>query len=211
MVALWIILGVVIIFTMLLMLRVGMIASYDESGGMVLLRIGPFRYQILPATKEKKKKKPQKPKKKKTLQAEEEEAAAKKRGGALSDFRTLLRPLLETLGKLKRKLRIEVLELTYISGASDPAKAAIAYGAASAGLGMLASTLEYNFHIQNRKFRAGVDFTIQKPVICAHAALSLRVGQLLSLGIAFGIAYLKENEKKKQQNEVKSAKSANPV
>ena len=54
----------------------------------------------------------------------------------------------DTLGDLRRKLRVEVLVLHVTLGGSDPAKAAILYGRAWALIGMLNPKLEQLFVIK---------------------------------------------------------------
>ena len=58
----------------------------------------------------------------------------------------------QTLGDLRRKLRVEVLTLfVYFGGGDDPAKNAIAYGRAWAVIGSITPLLDQLFVIQKRR------------------------------------------------------------
>jgi hypothetical protein len=66
------------------------------------------------------------------------------------------------LGKLKGRLIIDKLTLRYLSAAQDPAMAALAFGSASAGAGILLPIIEQNFAVRNKDIQTNVSFTEKK-------------------------------------------------
>lgn len=173
-------------------LRVGAAVSYSESGLFLKIKAGPFRIQILPA-KEPKKKKEKQPKPDKKHPVEEGATAASKRN--IKDTLSLaLRfvPLLgEAVGRFKRRIRIDRLFLHVIWGASNPASAAMGYGAGNAALGILWPVFEHNFKVKDRDLRVDVDFERNHPEFVADAQATLTIGQGMSLAVILGIKALK--------------------
>ena len=136
----WFVLGIIAaVFVLIGCIPVGVDARYHENALALRLKIGFFTMQVLPA----------KPKKKKA-EAKKKKPAAKKQDAkpakpkkqfqmpklTLQDILALADLACDTLGNLRRKLRVEVLVLHVTLGGSDPAKAAILYGRAWALIGM---------------------------------------------------------------------------
>ena len=137
------------LFTGLLIgcIPVGVDAAYGEGGIRLAVKIWLFRLQLLPQ-KPKKKKKPAKkaaPKQKKP--APEKPAGEKKPNpllsGGVDGILELLDLGVQTLGDLRRKLRVEELTLhVCIGGSDDPAAAAMRYGRAWAAIGAITPALD---------------------------------------------------------------------
>lgn len=190
MTALWV-LGVLLVLAVtILLLRVGVSASYTESGARADARLGPFRFRLYPP-KEKKKPPAEKPKR----EQPEAETAEKKKGGTLKELRSLVGPLLDALGKLRRKLRVDLLTIDFTAASEDPSRAALEFGYASAGLGALLALLENTLDIRGRDIRTQVDFERKTPLIRAAATLSVRLGTLLAIALPFALTYLKKTKK----------------
>ena len=127
-------------------------------------------------------------------------------GGTLEYARELLPILLEAAGQCRRKLRVDRLELLLTAAASDPADAALLYGQANAALGAFWYPLTEAFRVKDGTARVNLDFERQTPALYANAALSFRLGQLVWLGIYFGLRALraflavrKQQKTKRQQ------------
>lgn len=173
---------------LLLLLRVGADIEYGEQ--LVLrLRAGPVRYTLIPG-----KKRPSE-KKRKARPAEKEKPAA----DIFRQVKTYFPLALETAGRFRKKLRIDLLVLECTVRGSDPAEAGILFGAVSALLGMSIPALENTFDLRSRRLIARLDFTPGKPSVYAHAVFSLAVWQGLSLGLGFFFGYLKLRRQKKQR------------
>lgn len=189
----WLIVLGVLVF--LALIPLGFRVHYDESGLTVRLLIGPVQITVYPSEK---KKKPEK--KKKTEKQEDKTVTTQKtatqttsrKGGKLTDFLPLLDVALDFLGDLRRKIRVNRLEMKLIMAGGDPASLAINYGKAWAALGNLVPQLERLFAIKKRDLQVECDFTGVWTTIYAHLDLTITFGRLLVLAIGYGIRILRE-------------------
>ena len=202
----WVVLGIVLaVFVLIGCIPVGVDARYHENALALRLKIGFFTMQVLPA----------KPKKKKA-EAKKKKPAAKKQDAkpakpkkqfqmpklTLQDILALADLACDTLGNLRRKLRVEVLVLHVTLGGSDPAKAAILYGRAWALIGMLNPKLEQLFVIKKRDIQPVLDYNEKEMKVDAHLALTITIGRAISLAVRAGVRFLKLwlNKKKAVSN-----------
>ena len=175
------------------LIRVGGRVSYGQAGLFVTALAGPFKIQVLPLRpkKEKKPEKAKKPKKKKPPVAEKHKKEPEEgRPGTLSRLMELLPVVGQVCGALKRKIRIDDLELELIWGGTDPAAAALGYGRANAALGMLWPVLDNNFKVKRHSFQVGLDYGRTEPAAEVRAAVTITVGQIVTLGVRYGIKAL---------------------
>ena len=178
---------------------VGVDAGFD--GELRLsLKIGFIRVRILPS-------KPKKPKKQKKKQpaakkpAQKPAAAPKKPlfSGDPKELRALLQLGVQTLGDLRRKLRVEVLTLfVYFGGGDDPAKNAIAYGRAWAVIGSITPLLDQLFVIQKRWIEPRFAPQEDKLRVEGRIVLTITIGRALALGIRAGLGFLRIVSNKKK-------------
>ena len=191
----WFVLGIIAaVFVLIGCIPVGVDARYHENALALRLKIGFFTMQVLPA----------KPKKKKA-EAKKKKPAAKKQDArpvkpkkqfqmpklTLQDILALADLACDTLGNLRRKLRVEVLVLHVTLGGSDPAKAAILYGRAWALIGMLNPKLEQLFVIKKRDIQPVLDYNEKEMKVDAHLALTITIGRAVSLAARAGVRFLK--------------------
>ena len=164
------------------------------------LKIGIIRVRILPS-------KPKKPKKQKKKQpaakkpAQKPAAAPKKPlfSGDPKELRALLQLGVQTLGDLRRKLRVEVLTLfVYFGGGDDPAKNAIAYGRAWAVIGSITPLLDQLFVIQKRRIEPRFAPQEDKLRVEGRIVLTITIGRALALGIRAGLGFLRIVSNKKK-------------
>ena len=181
---------------------VGVDARYNAEGVFLAAKLGPIRLQLLPQ-KPKKKKKQQK-QQKKPEKAPEKAASQEKKpnpilSGGVDGILQLLDIVLDTLGDLRRKLRVNELTLyVHIGGSDDPAKAAMGYGRAWAAIGAITPSLERLFVIKKRDIRPALDYTISNTQVDAHLVTTITIGRSLALALRAGIRFLKIlNERKK--------------
>lgn len=195
-----------VIFAVLVLIGcipVGVDARYSADGVFLTAKLGPFRLQLLPQKpKEKpKKRKPQQKQPKKTpAKAEPQEKKPNPLlSGGVEGLMQLLDLAFDTLGDLRRKLRVNELTLyVLIGGADDPAKAAMGYGRAWAAIGAITPSLERLFVIKKRDIRPALDYTISNTQIDAHLVTTITIGRSLALALRAGIRFLKIlNERKK--------------
>ena len=191
----WAVFGIVLaVFVLIGCIPVGVDASYRENGLALRLKIGLFKLQVLPAKEKKKKPKP-KAKKPAAKKQDAKPAKPKKQFQmpklTLQDILALADLACDTLGDLRRKLRVEVLVLHVTLGGSDPAKAAILYGRAWALIGMLNPKLEQLFVIKKRDIQPVLDYNEKEMKVDAHLALTITIGRAISLAGRAGVRFLK--------------------
>ena len=175
------------------LIRVGGRVSYGQAGLFVTVLAGPFKIQVLPLRpkKEKKPEKAKKPKKTKPPVAEKHKKEPEEgRPGTLSRLMELLPVVGQACGALKRKIRIDDLELELIWGGTDPAAAALGYGRTNAALGMLWPILDNNFKVKRHSFQVSLDYGRTEPAAEVRAAVTITVGQIVTLGVRYGIKAL---------------------
>ena len=178
---------------------IGVDAGFD--GELRLsLKIGFIRVNLLPS-------KPKKPKKRKKQPAARKPAKKptsilpKKPlfSGDPAELRALLGLAVQTLGDLRRKLRVEVLTLfVYFGGGDDPAKSAIQYGRAWAILGGITPLLDQLFVIQKRQIEPRFRPNEQKMRVEGRLVLTLTIGRALALALRAGFGFLKIVSNKKK-------------
>lgn len=179
---LWMVLGLVLLLPALVsQVRVGGEVDYAAGGLRVRIRLGPLRLTVYPL-RMKKKKRPKKEKAPPRPQA----WAGKPGGGSLALLRELLTLAAEAAGRLRRKLRVDRLDLELVLAAGDPAAAALAFGGTNAALGMILPLLEQNFDIRRRNIRTAVDFERKTPAVTLGAAVTLTIGQGAALAFHLG-------------------------
>lgn len=207
----WITLGVL---TLLAVLPLGVSARYDAAGFLLKVILGPLKITLFPRPKrEKKTAKKKVPDTKQEPQKKEEPAETKpkpdkpapkppqnppppptpgEKGGKLTDFLPLVKVALDLLNSLRRKLRVDVLELKLILAGDDPCKLAVNYGRTWAAVGNLMPQLERFLVIKKRNVEVECDFATSETKVTARLDLTITLGRLLALAVVFGFRALKE-------------------
>ena len=191
------ILAVVILVLLLIgQVRVGGRAEFNADGFFLWIRLGKFNIKILPVKprEEKEPQKPKKPKEKKEPKKSGKEKPptplSEKIGGAMEYAQALLLVGLEAAKGMWRGLRVDVLELELTAGGSDPADAAMLYGQANAALGALWLPLTKAFHVKDGTARVKLDFDAPGTTVYGTAALSIKIGTAVWVGLRAGVKAL---------------------
>lgn len=187
--ALFVLAVLVLILLLLGQVRVGGRAEFSAEGFFLWIRLGRFKLKILPAgPREKKPKKPKKQKKelKEPKKEKPPTPLPEKIGGALEYAQALLPVALEAAKGMWRGLRVDVLELELTAGGGDPADAAMLYGQANAALGALWHPLTRAFHVKDGTARVKLDFDAPGTTLYGQAALSVKIGTLVWIGLRAG-------------------------
>ena len=100
--------------------------------------------------------------------------------------------ILEAVSTLWSKLVMDELELSVTVGSSDPADTAMLYGRIHGAMGAIWQPLTTAFHVKNGRAHIDVDFQAQSITLYAHAALSIKIGQIGRIVLYFGIRALKK-------------------
>ncbi len=184
------------IFLLLAVVPLGASVRYDADGIRVRVIAGFLRFTVIPLPQ--KKKKP--PKKAKAASAQSKpkpkkssaQADEKKKGGSWRDFMPLVRTGLDFLNQFRRKLRVNNLQLKLILAGDDPCDLAVNYGRAWAALGNLLPLLEKTFVIKKRDCEVECDFTADETLVTAQMDVTIRLGQILSMAVHYGIRIIKD-------------------
>ncbi len=172
--------------------RVGGRAEFNAEGFFLWIRLGRLQIKLLPGKPKedkppKKRRKPKEPKKPKKPKKERPPTPwPEKAGGALEYAQAFLPVALEAAEGMWRGLRVDVLELELTAGGSDPADAAMLYGQANAALGALWHPLTRAFHVKDGTARVKLDFDALGTTLYGQAALSIKIGTLVWIGLGAG-------------------------
>lgn len=192
--AVFILAVVVLVLLLIGQVRVGGRAEFNADGFFLWIRLGRFHIKILPMKpKEEKPEKPLKPKEKKPKKPKKEKPPTplpEKIGGALEYAQALLPVALEAAKGMWHGLRVDVLDLELTAGGSDPADTAMLYGQANAALGALWFPLTKAFHVKDGAARVKLDFDAPGTTVYGQAALSIKIGTAVWIGLRAGMAAL---------------------
>ncbi|MBR6311891.1 MAG: DUF2953 domain-containing protein [Oscillospiraceae bacterium] len=186
MTALWIILGIIAFIALLMLLRAGVKAEIAEGGTTVDIKYGPFRFRIIPAKKGKKRK---------AGKNKEEEEKKPKKGASAGRVLEIVRLVSDALGRLRRKLTIDRLELSVVYGSEDAAGTAVAYGAASAVMGTIVPLIENSFKLKKRDFSITPVFDRKTLEVLLRAQVSAALGSLVWIGLVMFVKLMGSKSK----------------
>ena len=226
MTALYIIGGILLFFILIGCIPVGATAEYSAEGYWVAIKAGPISVRILPKKPKPEKSGKEKPKKdkkdrKKQHKAKKEDQQPKEAdsdqeeqpkkeflGGKLPMFKELIGLALELQSALRKKLIIKelTLHLTIAGGGWDPAKSAILYGRAWAGIGNLWTVLERVFIIRKQDVWADIDFLTTENRVYAKATATITIGAVFKLAVYYGVRGLKIYLRHRKRNKTKKHK-----
>lgn len=183
----WIIIGLVLLA--MYFLPLGADIRYDSMGFRLMVIAGPVRIRVLPRTgrhsKEKKRKEPDAlPQKSQDTPGQTKSESS---GGSLTDFLPVVRTGLSFLNSLRRKLRINRLDMKLIMAGDDPCDLAVNYGRAWTALGNLQPALEKCFVIRRRELSVCCDFEGTQTLVIVRAELTISLGRLLWLLLRYGV------------------------
>ena len=108
-------------------------------------------------------------------------AEKKKAGGPITDFLPLVNAVLKFLNDLRRKIRIDHLDVKLILAGDDPCDLAVNYGRAWAAVGNLLPRVERIFVIRKRNIDVECDFTADETLVNAGLELTITIGRVLSI------------------------------
>ena len=186
----WIIAAAVIVLIALIPL--GVSGKYDDEGLLVKVIAGPVRLTVFPLPE----KKEEKPKKKKSSGKKKPAAKPKqepeKKPGKLSDFLPLVKIGLKMLNDLRKKLRVNRLDVALVLAGDDPCDLAVNYGKTWTAVGNLMPRLERFLKIKKRDIRVECDFAGDVTRVYARMDVTITLGRLIWLGVKYGIPAVKE-------------------
>ena len=148
--------------------------------------------------KPEKKKKPQKekkPKKDKKAEKKEKPKEKKKFPFTFADIRSalpvLFNALKKALGKIRRRMRIDPLDVCVIFAGDDPAKVAEMFGWANSAMWAMMPQLERLLQIPDPHIHLGVDYERYDLYAEGRVGVTFRVGDLIVIGLTLAVPALK--------------------
>ena len=191
MIALWILGILALLVAAVLLLRVGVRVSFGREL-RVVVQVGPVRVVLLPKEKEKKKAKKETPKKKETSSKKKPKEKGKFTfDDVKSAFPVFFEALKKALGKIRRRMRVDPMEISVCFAGEDPAKVAQMYGWANTVMWTAMPQLEQLIHIPHPHIHLEVDYNRFTTQAEGNVGISFRVGDLLSIGLTLLVPALK--------------------
>ena len=194
-----IILGVIVlIITVIMLIPVGVDLGYEQEKLHLSAKADGLLIQLFPKPPKKaddkpeKEKKPKKEKKKKEPKPDEEAKPKKKLkfDFNLDEIMELIRAVFRGLGKFGRKLKVSRFVLHFTAAGKDPYNTAMLYGYVNAALSSLAPLCKRRFDVSDCDVWTDVDFTADFPKLELGLAITIRIGQIVGVGLSIGFAAL---------------------
>ena len=176
----WLVVALVILGA-IAFLKVGAFIRYDENGISLKLVVGSFPVKMRsdgrPAHNEKVQK----------VKTGSRGSKGRRKGKSKLWIKAVLQNWCEIFQLIGRVLVSPVLDSLFLKvsvGGSDPEACAMMYGRVCAAVSVLLPVVEATFSIKKQNIDISYDFEDEKTRIEASAAATLRVYELLSLGIS---------------------------
>ncbi len=213
-----IIIGIILaILVLILLLPVGVDVGYENEQFHLSAKVNGFLLQLIPRPprseeKKPKEKKPKKEKKKKEPKPEEEKKPKKKLelDFNMDEILELVKKALRSFGKFGRKLKVSRFVLHFTAAGRDPYNTAMTFAYVNAALSSLAPICAQRFTVKDCDVWTDVDFVSEKMRLDLGLAVTIRIGQILGvgLGLGFGALWILLKNKirlKKERRELKKA------
>jgi hypothetical protein len=205
--ALIIIGAIVLVIFLINLIPVGVDLRYADDVLTVYAKADGKLIQLVPKPekKPKKEKKSKKEKKKKAEEPEEEKPKGDKlkklaEGGVTKEeIVSLLKVVLSAAGKFRRKLYVRTFKFWFVSSDPDPYTAVMTYNYVNDALCGLGTIADQSLRFGKCDVRTAVDFDVGVPFVEAQVAVTIRIGQIVGIGISAGIAALKIIRKRKKR------------
>ena len=216
MIALWILLALAALIVLVCLLRVGVDAADEDDVFTLKIVAGPVTLTLLPKKPKSEKKKPKKEKKKK--KPKKKDADKPKKQLSLSFLVGVAKLALQAVNTFRRKLHVDVFRLVFIAGGTDPYDVAMLTGRVRAALDGLYPLARRALIIRERDVRVGADFLADKSAVNGRLKLTIRIGQVLGIGLVFAVRALvlllkdktgKPKKSQKRENATESSEERN--
>lgn len=209
---------ILLILSLILLLPVGADACFYNDGGRLKVKAGPVSITLLSLPKEYKPKKPKKAKKskkdKKSEEDEEPKAAEghKKKKLSLQDILALVKIGLRALGRFRRQLSVDLLELELTCAGDDPYSTAMSYAYLSAASGTLLPMLHRVMKIRDERIKLDVNFELPGMEYYTHVIATIQIWEVLYIAFAFLFGFIgykikSRSKTKKSERKVNNGKN----
>ena len=143
-------------------------------------------------TQGKAEKKTKKTKKEKESFSSHKTVKKKKSSANVTQYISLLRPVLRFLADFRKKLRVNNLHLKVVLAGGDPCDLSINYGRAWIALGNIMPHIERYFVIKKRNLEIECDYTGEKTTVDFSISLTITLFRLVQIVAYHGITILRE-------------------
>lgn len=199
-----IILGIIVlIITAVMLIPIGVDASYIEEQFSLAVRADGLSIPLIPKPepspediiKEKEKKAKREERKRKRLEKKEAREKSKppkekkkpKLDFSFEEIIALLKTVLRGFGKFGRSVNVNRFMLLFTAGGKDPYNTAMMLGYVNAGISALAPLCSERFNVSDCHIRTDADFTLDKPVLDFAIVITIRISRIF--GMVFSILY----------------------
>ncbi len=196
---------IIALIAALLFLPVGVSGAYDFGEASLKILVGPAKIALLPRKKKEPSPGTEKPKKKK--KGKKEKPHKEKAPITFEIIRDYIRLAVDALNRFRVRLTIRDVHIWYLAAAKDPCDAALSYGRSAAAVTGLMDILRCGFNVQKEDLRFAVDFLEEKPRFGVGGTLTIRIGQVLYIGLRAGIDFLKIVFKQRRLRKIKSERT----
>ncbi len=155
---------------LLLFIKISLHASYGEKGLSVHSDILWFKIKLLPKRKKAKK---------------------QKSAASLKNRLEILKVILKTLDKLRHIIVFDRVRIKYIAADADPYNTVCEYNAVNAFIGAAIPLVENYFGVKEKDIEIDADMCRERSELEFEIKLSLRVYQILQLGLSSGTEAIK--------------------
>lgn len=195
---------VLLVLTVLLLIPLGIDGGY-RNGTLVLgVKIGFINLRLLPRRKKSPEDAPAGPGKlRRQLKRAKKKSKKEKKPLIPGDIKALALIALKSLGRLRKRLRVDYLRLRYTLAGSDPFSTALGYGAGNAFLGLFVPLFDRAFIIRERDIGLDFDFLSTGQSIDCWLTMTIQIWELLYMAAALGFDFLKIKWKHKNQDRLR--------
>lgn len=179
---------ILLLLALIMLIPLGVCASYDSGGLMLKVRVSAYKKQIFPRESEPK----PEPETESAEDAGENAEKVKKRLSlSIDEWSSLLKIVFKTLRRFKNSLTFDKIFLRFIAASSDPFDTVRIFNAVNSVVGAAVPFFESGFKVRQRDIFIDADMSADKCSYSFELALSVRVGQVLVIALAAGFAFLK--------------------
>ena len=120
----------------------------------------------------------------------------------------VLKILVRALGKLKRHVCVDDLELEYYAASPDPFDAVRKYSSVSTAVFSILQYFEDSFRVKTRRIVIAAELCSDKSTLKGRISLSLRAGQLIRIAASALAEFclLREKQERKERHGIKQAR-----
>ena len=208
-----IILGILfLILFAIMMISIGIDVRFEDGVIRLSAKVSRFRLQLLPKRRrEKKDKKPEeKPEKKpeKEKRQKKDKPAKEKKSTLhlnLDEVLDLLGVVFRAIRKFFGKWKVERFVLHWIAAGFEPYNTAKVYMYVNDALSQLAPICSNRFHVKDCSVWTDIDFTADDMFLEFGLTMTIRIGQIVGVGLylAFGALKILMKSRKRNKQEVK--------